>query len=228
MLADTNRRIPKIATFKYRLFPVDTKDQFLRIRKCAALGSRHVGPRSELIAIDVVPPWWRPWPPWSKPPAATQISEAARCRRTRLDRRHAVAAVLEAAHRQSDLRGRPLPPRETRSPWSKSPAAPWLLVRGLWGRERGAVTALVLIVVAVPIALVNDHLLLLEHDPLWVGDGSHGGTTAVATTGTTGTTSRCALRRPCPRPYRAIALSHASHAVVPQLLEEEREREKRG
>jgi hypothetical protein len=33
MLVDTNRRIPKIATFKYRLFPAHTKDQFLRIKK---------------------------------------------------------------------------------------------------------------------------------------------------------------------------------------------------
>jgi hypothetical protein len=56
MLADTNRSIPKIATFKYRLFSADTKDQFSRRKKTTALRSRHVGPRSGPAAIDAVPP----------------------------------------------------------------------------------------------------------------------------------------------------------------------------
>jgi hypothetical protein len=96
------------------------------------------------------------------------------------------------------------------------------------GHERGAAVALILIIVVVPATLVNDHLLLLEHSPLWVGDDGHGGTMAAATAGTMGTTSCCAPRRPCPRPCRAVALSRASHAVAPQLLGEQREREKRG
>jgi hypothetical protein len=169
----------------------------------------------------------------SRPPPPRSLRPPAVAARDSTAATH-VAAVLEAAHRQSDLRGRPLPSRETRPPPRRGRRGQSRLPRhgcwcaAWWGRERGAATALVLIVVAVPITLVNDHLLLLEHGPLWVGDGSHGGTTAVATTGTTGTTSRCAPRRSCPRPYRTIALSHASLAVVPQLLEEEREREKRG
>jgi hypothetical protein len=39
-----------------------------------------------------------PWPPWSKPPATSRISEAARCRRVRPDCRCAVVTVVEAAH----------------------------------------------------------------------------------------------------------------------------------
>jgi hypothetical protein len=130
MLADTNRRIPKIATFKYRLFLADTKDQFSR-KKTVAPRSRRVGPRSGSAAIDVMPLWWRPWTPWLKPPAASRISEAARCRRSRPDYLRAVAAEVEAAHHQLDLRGRPLPPHAARDltataswpPWSKLQAA---------------------------------------------------------------------------------------------------------
>jgi hypothetical protein len=99
-------------------------------------------------------------------------------------------------------------------------------------RQRAVVTVveatLVRIIVIVPAALVNDHHLHLEHGPLQVGDGSRGGTTAAARVGTTGRTSCCAPRRPCPQPCRAVTLSCASCAVMPQLLREEREREKRG
>jgi hypothetical protein len=45
----------------------------------------------------------------SRPPAANQISEAICCH-------HAVATLVEAAHRQSDLRGRLLPPHAARDP----------------------------------------------------------------------------------------------------------------
>jgi hypothetical protein len=56
--------------------------------------------------------------------------------------------------------------------------------------------ALVLIIVIVPATLVNDHLLLLEHGPMRVSDGSRGGMMAAATVGTMGTASHCAPRRP--------------------------------
>jgi hypothetical protein len=93
MLADTNHRIPKIATFKNK--------------KTVTPGSRRVGPRSGPVAIDVVSSWWRPW---SKPPAASRIFKAARCRCVRPDRRRAVAAHCRHM------------PHETRSPpWSKPP-----------------------------------------------------------------------------------------------------------
>jgi hypothetical protein len=68
-----------------------------------------------------------PWPPWSKPSAASRISEAARCRRTRPDR---CRTVVEAA-RHAMVAG----------------------VRLGGGRERGAVAALILVVVIVPAAL---------------------------------------------------------------------------
>jgi hypothetical protein len=180
MLADTNHRIPKIATFKNK--------------KTVTPGSRRVGPRSGPVAIDVVSSWWRPW---SKPPAASRIFKAARCRCVRPDRRRAVAAhcrhmphetrsppchghrgrsrpppvrslrpptatchmrpdrhraVVEAASRQSDLRGCPLPPRETRPPPRRAhrgrshPPRHGCMCMAWWGgRERGAAAALVLV-----------------------------------------------------------------------------------
>jgi hypothetical protein len=195
-----------------------------------------------------MPPWWRSWPTWSKQPAASRISEAARRHHARPDRRRAMAAVVEATHRQSDLRGRPLLPHDARDPtatalwppWSKPLAASRISEATRYCRTRpdrhrtvvavveaarramvagarlgGATAALVLIV--VPTALVNDHLLLLEHGPLRVSDGGCDGMMAAATTGTT---SRCAPRQPCPRPCRVVALSQA---ITPLLLGEERE-----
>jgi hypothetical protein len=58
MLVDTNRRIPRITSFKYRLFPADTKDQFLRIKKLPH-SDKACGPRSGPATIDVVLLWWR-------------------------------------------------------------------------------------------------------------------------------------------------------------------------
>jgi hypothetical protein len=63
--------------------------------------------------------------------AASRISEATRCRRARPNHRRAVATVVKATHRQSDLRGRPLPPHTGQDPtatglwplWSKPSTA---------------------------------------------------------------------------------------------------------
>jgi hypothetical protein len=84
-----------------------------------------VGPISRPAATDVVPPCWRPGPPWSKPPTISRISEAARYHRVRPDCRRAVAAMVEAAHCQSDLRGHPLPPHATRDPTAAAPSPLW-------------------------------------------------------------------------------------------------------
>jgi hypothetical protein len=169
----------------------------------------------------------RPLPVGSlRPPAAT-------ARRTRPDRRCVVVAVVKAASRQSDLRGRPLPPCETRLPPRRGrhgrshPPHHGCRCVAWWGRERRTAAALILIVV-VSATLVNDHLLLLEHGPLRVGDDGRGGMMTATMVGTMGIASHCAPRRPCLQSCRAVALSRASCAIAPQFLGEEREREKRG
>jgi hypothetical protein len=128
----------------------------------------------------------------SRPPAASQISEATYCRR---------------------VRPRPPPRRgQSRLPRHGYWCATW------WGRERGATTVLVLVVVVVPATLVNDHLLLLEHGSLRVDDGGRDGTMATTTAWTTRTASHCASRRPC----HANALSHASRLSCSERREKER------
>jgi hypothetical protein len=94
-------------------------------------------------------------PPWrgrrgrSRPPPVRSLRPptATTCH-MRPDRHR---AVVEAASRQSDLRGRPLSPRETRPPprcahrGRSHPPRHGCLCVAWWGRERGAAAALILV-----------------------------------------------------------------------------------
>jgi hypothetical protein len=144
------------------------------------------------------------------PPVESTRPSTAAARHVRPDRHRAVAAMVEAASRQSDLRGRPLPPCETQPLLRHGcRCAAW------WGRERGDAAT-----------LVNDHLLLLEHGPpvggrwrLWQDNGRSNGRDDRKSIA-------CAPRRPCPQPCRR-PVPHLSRRCVSAARRRERKREER-
>jgi hypothetical protein len=85
------------------------------------------------------------------PPVRSPRPRTAAARHVRPDRHRTVVTVVEAASRQSDLRGHPPPPRETRPPPRRGhrgrsrPPRHGCRCAAWWGRERGAAAALVLV-----------------------------------------------------------------------------------